>query len=48
MEDSLRNKGPCIGHVSPEAMSDGPIGAIEDGDIIEIDIEKQIYKCGII
>ena len=34
-------RGPCIGHISPEAMSDGPIGAVEDGDIIEIDIEKR-------
>ena len=31
-------RGPCIGHVSPEAMSGGPIAAILDGDIIEIDI----------
>jgi dihydroxy-acid dehydratase len=31
-------RGPCIGHVSPEAMSGGPIGLIKDGDIIEIDI----------
>ena len=34
-------RGPCIGHVSPEAMADGPIAAIEDGDIIEIEIEKR-------
>lgn len=34
-------RGPCIGHVSPEAMADGPIGAIRDGDIIEIDIENR-------
>ncbi len=34
-------RGPCIGHISPEAMADGPIGAIEDGDIIEIDIENR-------
>lgn len=34
-------RGPCIGHVSPEAMADGPIGAICDGDIIEIDIENR-------
>ena len=34
-------RGPCIGHVSPEAMADGPIAAIEDGDIIEIDIENR-------
>ena len=30
--------GPCVGHVSPEAASGGPIGLVEDGDIIEIDI----------
>ncbi len=34
-------RGPCIGHVSPEAMADGPIGAIRDGDIIEIDINNR-------
>lgn len=34
-------RGPCIGHVSPEAMANGPIAAIEDGDIIEIDIENR-------
>lgn len=31
-------RGPCIGHVSPEAAEDGPIGYVENGDIIEIDI----------
>jgi dihydroxy-acid dehydratase len=31
-------RGPCIGHVSPEAASGGPIAALRDGDIIEIDI----------
>lgn len=31
-------KGPCIGHVSPEAEAGGPIALIEDGDLIEIDI----------
>jgi dihydroxy-acid dehydratase len=30
--------GACIGHVSPEAMRGGPIGLLEEGDIIEIDI----------
>lgn len=34
-------KGPCIGHVSPEAASGGPIAIIKDGDIIEIDIAKR-------
>ncbi len=31
-------KGPCIGHISPEAASAGPIAVLKDGDIIEIDI----------
>jgi len=31
-------RGASIGHVSPEAAEGGPIAAIEDGDIIEIDI----------
>ncbi len=30
--------GACIGHVSPEAAACGPIGLVEPGDIIEIDI----------
>lgn len=30
--------GPCIGHVETEAFNGGPIGAIRDGDIIEINI----------
>ena len=31
-------RGAAIGHVSPEAASGGPIGIIQDGDIIDIDI----------
>ena len=31
-------RGPCIGHVSPEAFDRGPIAAIIDGDRISIDI----------
>ncbi|MDR3244386.1 MAG: dihydroxy-acid dehydratase [Elusimicrobiota bacterium] len=31
-------RGPCIGHISPEAASGGVIGIIEDGDTINIDI----------
>jgi dihydroxy-acid dehydratase len=30
--------GACIGHVSPEAAAGGPIGLLEPGDIVEIDI----------
>ncbi len=31
-------RGACLGHVSPEAASGGPIGLVEEGDIISIDI----------
>lgn len=34
-------RGPCIGHVSPEAYELGPIAAVEDGDLIEIDIPNR-------
>ena len=34
-------KGPCIGHVSPEAAAGGPIALVEDGDLIEIDIPNR-------
>ena len=30
--------GACIGHISPEAAAGGPIGLLEPGDTIEIDI----------
>ncbi|MBN1368762.1 MAG: dihydroxy-acid dehydratase [Dehalococcoidaceae bacterium] len=33
-------RGAAIGHVSPEAASGGPIGAIKEGDIINIDINQ--------
>ena len=33
-------RGPCIGHVSPEAQEGGAIALIKEGDIIEIDIPK--------
>jgi dihydroxy-acid dehydratase len=32
------SRGASIGHISPEAMSDGSVGLIETGDIIDIDI----------
>ncbi|MDR2874083.1 MAG: dihydroxy-acid dehydratase [Methanobrevibacter sp.] len=34
-------RGPCIGHISPEAMEDGPIATIKEGDIITIDIKNR-------
>ncbi len=32
--------GPCIGHISPEALAGGPIGKLRDGDIVEIRIDS--------
>jgi len=32
------SRGACIGHISPEAASRGPIAALKDGDVIDIDI----------
>ncbi len=33
-------RGACIGHISPEAAQGGNIGLIEDGDIIELDVDN--------
>ena len=33
------SKGPCVGHISPEAAAGGPIALIQDGDQITVDIE---------
>lgn len=33
--------GPCIGHIEMEAFNGGAIGAIKDGDMIEIDIPNR-------
>ena len=32
-------RGPAIGHVSPEAAEGGPIALVQEGDIIEIDVD---------
>ncbi len=32
--------GPCIGHISPEALVGGPIGKLREGDLIEIRIDR--------
>jgi dihydroxy-acid dehydratase len=34
-------RGMCIGHVSPEAAAPGPIAALQDGDMIEIDLDAR-------
>jgi dihydroxy-acid dehydratase len=34
-------RGACVGHVSPEAAARGPIAALRNGDIIELDIDAK-------
>ena len=31
-------RGPCVGYVCPEAMVGGPLAALRDGDVVEIDV----------
>ena len=35
------SKGPCIGHIQPEAALGGNIALVENGDQIKIDLEKR-------
>jgi xylonate dehydratase len=32
--------GACVGHIGPEALAEGPIGKIRDGDMIEVLIDR--------
>jgi dihydroxy-acid dehydratase len=34
-------RGPCVGHVTPEALEGGTIALVEDGDLIEINIDER-------
>jgi putative YjhG/YagF family dehydratase len=36
--------GACIGHVSPEALAGGPLGRVQDGDLIEIVIDRRTLE----
>lgn len=38
------SRGPCIGHVSPEAVAGGPIALVEDEDLILIDIPNRVLS----
>ena len=33
-------RGPCVGHVCPEAWDGGPLALVRDGDLIEINIPE--------
>ena len=34
-------RGPCIGHVAPEAAIGGPVALVKDGDTIAVDLHKK-------
>ena len=38
------SRGPCVGHISPEAAEGGPIAAIENGDIVSINVKERSIK----
>jgi putative YjhG/YagF family dehydratase len=33
--------GPCVGHVSPEALAGGPLGRLRDGDLVEVVVDRR-------
>lgn len=37
-------RGPCVGHITPEAWVGGPLALVKDGDIIEIDLNKNLLE----
>ncbi len=39
--------GACIGHISPEALSGGPIGKVLDGDQIEIVVDRMALDASV-
>jgi dihydroxyacid dehydratase/phosphogluconate dehydratase len=36
--------GACIGHVGPEALAGGPIGKLQDGDLIRITVDRKAQE----
>ena len=37
-------RGPCIGHVDPEAARGGPLGLVAEGDVIDIDLHARCFN----
>jgi haloacetate dehalogenase len=41
-------RGPCIGHVAPEALDGGPIALVEENDLIELNVpERRLAVVGV-
>ena len=41
------SRGPIIGHVAPEAAVGGPIGLVQDGDTISMDVDARTLEVNI-
>jgi dihydroxy-acid dehydratase len=37
-------RGPCVGHVAPEAAVGGPIAVLVDGDVVEVDVPGRLLN----
>jgi dihydroxyacid dehydratase/phosphogluconate dehydratase len=41
-------RGPCIGHVAPEALDGGPIALVQENDLIELNVpERRLSITGV-
>jgi dihydroxy-acid dehydratase len=40
-------RGFCVGHVGPEAQLGGPIGLLQDGDIVTLDAVEGVLACNV-
>lgn len=40
-------RGPCVGHIAPEAWIGGPLALVKDGDIIEIDLDNNLLELNV-
>jgi len=38
------SRGPCVGHICPEAWEGGPIACVQNGDIITIDLDQKLLQ----
>lgn len=38
------SRGPCVGHIAPEAWDGGPIACVQNGDMIHIDLNHHILE----
>ncbi len=38
------SRGPCVGHITPEAWDEGPIACVKNGDMITIDLNNHLLQ----